>query len=148
MLGWTRRGVGASERAVVVVVECSAGKTYMSYTKDERAGVGGGNNGRQQQAGERARERLLVVWGAVVSSVSLLERGINCRCCRQYSRRYSGSRKINQWSASSAGGDVVAGAVAELSGGLEEANPSRSCPARRSLLAYSSARRLNLPPFA
>jgi predicted GIY-YIG superfamily endonuclease len=63
--------VGASERAVVVVVECSAGKTYMSYTKDERAGVGGGNNGRQQQAGERARVRLLVVvWGEVVGSMA------------------------------------------------------------------------------
>jgi len=92
VLGWTRRGVGASERAV----QWGAGKTYMSYTKDERAGVGGGNNGRQQQAGERARVRLLVVWGAVVSSVSLLKRGINCRCCRQYNSRRSGSRKINQ----------------------------------------------------
>ena len=51
VLGWTRRGVGTSERAV----QWGAGKTYMSYTKDERAD--GGGNGRRR-AGERARLRL------------------------------------------------------------------------------------------
>ena len=85
MLGWTRRGVGASERAVV---ECSAGKTYMSYTKDERAGVGGGNNGRRQAgAGERARVRLRLraTWAEAVPSVAVVEREIS---------RRSGGRRI------------------------------------------------------
>ena len=95
MLGWTRRGVGASERAVVVVVECSAGKTYMSYTKDERAGVGGGNGRR---AGQRARLRLMRErWGAAERSVRVVvavvvavvvKRGIYY-CCRR-----SGGRRI------------------------------------------------------
>ena len=93
MLGWTRRGVGASERAVVVVVECSAGKTYMSYTKDERAGVGCGNGRR---AGQRARLRLMRErWGAAERSVRVVvvvavvvKRGIYY-CCRR-----SGGRRI------------------------------------------------------
>ena len=74
MLGWTRRGVGASERAV----QWGAGKTYMSYTKDERAD--GGGNGRRRRAGERARLRLGAAWGeAVVPVVPAIERKINCR---------------------------------------------------------------------
>ena len=89
MLGWTRRGVGASERAV----QWGAGKTYMSYTKDERAGVGGGNGRR---AGQRARLRLRERWGAVEPSVRVVvvavavvvKRGIYY-CCRR-----SGGRRI------------------------------------------------------
>ena len=86
MLGWTRRGVGASERAV----QWGAGKTYMSYTKDERAGVGGGNGRR---AGQRARLRLRERWGAAEPSVRVVvvvvevKRGIYC--CRR-----SGGRRI------------------------------------------------------
>lgn len=85
MLGWTRRGVGASERAV----QWGAGKTYMSYTKDERAGVGGGNG--------RARLRLRERWGAaepsvrvvvVVAAAVVVKRGIYY-CCRR-----SGGRRI------------------------------------------------------
>ena len=92
VLGWTRRGVGASERAVV---ECSAGKTYMSYTKDERAGVGGGNNGRRQAgAGERARVWMCLraTWGEAVPSMPVVERRIICR--RRRRCRRSGGRRI------------------------------------------------------
>lgn len=93
MLGWTRRGVGASERTVVV--ECNAGKTYMSYTKNERAGVGGGNNGQRAGERERARLRLLVVWGeAVPSMLMLVKRGMNYRCrCRRRRRRDNSRRR-------------------------------------------------------
>lgn len=81
--------MGASERAV----QWGAGKTYMSYTKDERAGVGGGNGRR---AGQRARLRLRERWGAAEPSVRVVvvvvavvvKRGIYY-CCRR-----SGGRRI------------------------------------------------------
>ena len=79
----------ASERAV----QWGAGKTYMSYTKDERAG-GGGNNGRRR-AGERARLRLGAWADGWGEAVAVVEREINCRGGRRL-RRYSrsGGRRI------------------------------------------------------
>ena len=99
MLGWTRRGVGASERAV----QWGAGKTYMSYTKDERAGVGGGNGRR---AGERARLRLRAVEGSESETVHgvlavVEDRIIVCNRGRRRRRRGArGGRRIIQQDAS------------------------------------------------
>jgi len=94
VLGWTRRGVGASERAVQC---CSAGKTYMSYTKDEQAG--GGGNGRR--AGERARLRLRAVEGSESETVHgvlavVEDRIIVCNRGRRRRRAARGGRRIIQ----------------------------------------------------